>query len=221
MLTVIIKRNAEPTVIQMTQENIIKELGQINGSEMLLENTWLAGLKKVRTPFVCLVEADCVLSANYISSNVGLMKKTAGGDKGGGLTRLAMIASCLGVNNFANRIYSYRLERKEVPPINHWTIQPDRDKGSTKLYEAQVGFMPGAIIRFSSIKGIIDDIFWDHSNMVEVSTKLSFHLWNTDRIIRINPNTTYVSNEKYLEDPPIFDPEVPDRVATLFVNEGL
>lgn len=232
MLTVVIKRTEEPKVIQLTQENIMRELGAINGSEMLLEDTWAQGLRKVRTPFVCLVEADCTLSANYISSNFGLMHKTVLTKKGrgGGYTKLAMLASCLGVNSFANRIYNYSLQDYEEEWDNEDTIDfsvtyqqalPYRKKDSTTPYPVQIGFVPGAVIRMASIKDVIDTLPWDDDDLVELSTVVSFHLWNTGRRVNVNPNTTYVSTNNWLEEPKRFDPKVSDTVMNIFMHEGL
>lgn len=215
MLTVIIKRNAEPNVIQLTQENIMKELGQINGSEMLLEDNWNAGLRKVRTPFVSLMEADCILGPSYISSNLGLMRKTAGKGnyRGGGYTKLAMLSSCLGVRNFANRIYGYRTDGRE--------ILPDRVKVSSSPYHVQVGFLAGAILRYASIKelDLIDSLYWDEPNLVKLSTEVSFALWKTNRRIQINPTTTYVSEASKLELP--YPLRIPKKVTDIFIKEGI
>lgn len=222
MLTVIIKRNAEPTVIQMTQEAIVRELGAINNSEMLLEDSWTEGLRKVRTPYVCLVEADCTLSANYLQSNVGLMRKTTQSVKGGGYNKLALIGSCLGYKSYGNRIYNYRLEKTDIGNnVSNYQVRPLHKKPSTTLHAAQVAFIPGAIMRMQSLKGDIDKLPWDTKNLIEMSTAVSFHFWNTNRRLQVNPNTTYVSNEDYLENPPFFDVAVPDRVANIFKREGL
>lgn len=228
MLTVIIRRDAEPNVTQLTQQSILKELWGIDGSELLLEDTWSAGLKKVRTPYVCLVESDCTLSGSYLSSNLGLMRKdNHNGDKGtGGYLKRAMLASCVGYESFANRIYSYELDKlrdiytKEVVGKN-WHIAPNRKKLSAKPYHVQVAFVPGAVIRYSAIKDIIDDFNWDERNLVKLSTDLSFYLWNTNRRIQSNPNTTYVSNDSNVESPPLFDIKVPDKVANIFHQEGI
>lgn len=235
MITLVIRRTDEPKVIQMTQSDLVRQLGSINGAEIILEDTWGEGLKKVRTPYVSLVEPDCVFSAAYYSSNMGIMQKAhekvAYGIHqpmgGGGYQKLAMIASCLGVRNFASRIYSYELDKvREGGELNGvqmkgWHIVPDKTKRSNKLYHAQVGFVPGAVIRMSAIKDIIEDELWDGSDLVKLSTALSFYLWDTGRRIQVNPNTTYVSNDKDLEKPPLFETKVPDKVANIFHKEGI
>lgn len=223
MITIIIKRNDEPKVIQMTQEIIMRELGAINGAEMLLEDRWTDGLKKVRTPFVCLVEADCVLSSNYLSSNFGLMKKltTTENGKGGGYTKLAVLASCLGIKDYGNRVYNYNLEQVQDKNLTYYQPRPFRDKRSTTIYPVQIGFIPGAVMRMSSIKDSIDALPWDGKDLVEMSTAVCFHLWNTNRRVQVNPNTTYVSNVNYLEEPPLFNMDVPIKAINIFHGEGL
>lgn len=234
MITVIIRRSAEPTVIQMTQADLARQLSGINGAEVLLEDTWRQGLKKVRTPYFALVEPDCVFSANYFSSNVGLIAKahakvvgsTHQPMGGGGYQKLAMLSSCLGVHDFENRIYAYELGLVKEGELNSvrmkgWHIVPARRRLNMRLYHVQVGFVPGAIIRTSAIKDIIEDKFWDEPDMVQLSTALSFYLWDTRRRIQVNPNTTYVSADDKLEQPPLFKTKVPDKVANIFHKEGI
>lgn len=236
MISVIIRRTDEPKVIQMTQSDLVKQLGAINGAEIILTDTWTEGLKKVRTPYVSLVEPDCVFSANYYASNVGLMTKAlsnklggkgAGrGAGGGGYTKLAMIASCLGIRDFGNRIYNYELQKMRDIDVNGvagkgWHVTPRRDKLNMKLYHVQVGFVPGAVIRMSAIKDIIEDELWDGKDLVKLSAALSFYLWDTGRRLQLNPNTTYVSSDMSLEKPPLFETKVPDKVANIFNQEGI
>ena len=233
MLTVIIKRNEEPKVIQMTQSDIIKQLDSILGAEILLEDTWLAGLRKVRTPYVCLVEADCTLSASYLLNNYNLLVKTnlkgktgkgSGGDRGGGgYTKIAMLASCLGVKNFGNRIYNYKLTKVKDININgvtgkSWHVQPHREGLDIRMYMVQVGFVPGAVLRMSSIKDAINKLDWDESNLVKMSTDISFYLWGSGRRVALNPSTTYVTTQN-LEKTLLFDVKVPDMAANIFQKE--
>lgn len=232
MISVVIRRTEEPKVIQMTQSDLVKQLSSINGAEIILEDTWIEGLKKVRTPYVSLVEPDCVFSANYYASNVGLMRKAhekkayGGGGGGGGYQKLAMIASCLGVRDFGNRIYNYELDKVREGEVSGvqmkgWHILPVKRKLNMKLYHVQVGFVPGAIIRMSALKDIIEDDMWDGEDLVRLSTALSFYLWDTNRRVQLNPNTTYVSTDKNLENPPQFETKVPDKVANVFRQEGI
>lgn len=232
MLTLVIRRTDEPTVIQMTQSDLVKQIAQINGAEIILEDTWGEGLRKVRTPYVSLVEPDCVFSANYYSSNMGIMKKAhekvqghvGQPEGGGGYQRLAMLTSCVGARNFASRIFNYELDK--VLDINtvdvtgkSWHIVPVKNQLSLNAYHVQVGFVPGAVIRLSAIKDIIDDELWDGEDLVKLSTAVSFYMWDTNKHIQMNPSTTYVSNDINIERPPLFDVKVPDKVANFFRKE--
>lgn len=227
MLTVIIKRSEEPKVVQLTQENIMRELRSVIGAEMLLEDTWKDGLRKTRTPFAMLVEPECVLSANYVSSNLGLMRKNENvSGKGGGYTKLAMIASCLGIERFDNRIYSYRvgdviMSKPSKDGISTGTrmVSPITKKPSQGLYHAQIGFVPGAVMRYASIKDC--DVDWDMTDLVALSTKVSLHLWGTGRRIEVNPNTTYVSGAKFLNIDAPLAATVTNRAAAIFSREGI
>lgn len=215
MITVIVKRNAEPTVIQLTQENIMRELSSIPGSEMLLEESWGNGIKRVRTPFVCLVESDCVMSTAYLSSNFEQLQNgtQTEGKKGGGYTRLAMLSSCLGIRNFKNRIYNYNFRQPK------WDIYPVKAKHSTVLYPVQIGFVPGALIRMSAIKDAV--LPWDDPNLLAMSAAISLHLWSTNRRVEVNPNVTYVSDQAYLAQSIGSKYNVPDDIKTIFKKVGL
>lgn len=204
MLTVVIKRSDEPTVIQMTQENVMRELSSVHGSEMLLEDTWLQGIRRVRTPYFCLLEPDCTLSAAYVASNIGITKKLQrGSDAGGGYNKMAMLSSCIGFKRFDDRIYNYELSKvldhiTEDCELKITGLVPSREKRGSEPYLVQVGFVPGAIIRFSAVKDGIDKIYWDDNNPVRLSAEVSLHFWNSNRRILMNPNTTYVSLNKQI-----------------------
>lgn len=232
MLTVVIKKSDDLDASQMTQKTILKELWAIPESEMLLEDSWLQGLKKVRTPFVCLVEADCILSASYIASNFNLLRKsqsqalggkgTGRGMGGGGLMKLAVLSSCLGIKDFSNRIYNYRLAKVEDgPSMKGWHIQPQRESRDIHLYMVQVGFIPGAIMRMSSIKDSIETLDWDQPDLVKMSTEVCFHLWGTNRRVALNPSTTYVTDTIGLDNPPLFSVKISTVVANTFNKEYL
>lgn len=226
MVTVVIRRTEEPKVIQMTQADLARQLGDIDGAEIILSDTWSEGLAKVRTPYVTVVEPDCVFSGNYFSSNVNLFKKTMT-SKNGGFTKLAVIASCIGVRDFGNRIYHYnlsRIEREMAGPeknmkITEWGLKPIKEKPNKYLYQAQVAFIPGAVIRTAAIKDLVNDPVWEDRNLLKLSASICLKLWDTQRYIQVNPNTTYVSLVKELENPWVMDFKVPSRAATLFEHE--
>jgi len=202
----------------MTEEEVSRALQDINGSEILLVDKWSDGIAQVRTPFFCLLEDDCELSANYFSSNVSLFQKNKF------YRKLAMVSSCLGVKTFDNRIYSYCLKQYTSETVNGmstggWTVGPCKDKKSTTLYNVQVGFVPGAIIRSSAVRDIVDKSFWNMPNLIDMSAQVCFYFWGTGRRVLVNPNTTYVSTEGYLEKPTNHDYRVPISAKKIFIGE--
>lgn len=219
MLTVIIPNTDEPTVIRLTYDNLRRELSSIDGSELLIAKSWEAGLQQAKGEFVCIVEPDCLVSSGYFSSNLSLFLKNDH------FRKLAMIASCLGVDNWGNRIYNYKLDKvtsgNRKLSVSYWRIAPERKKKTHILYPAQVGFVPGAIFRRSALAEVAKEIGFKSKDLVELSTKISFHFWASNRRILVNPNTTYVSTDRSLENPPLFKPKVPNAAANLFKQEQL
>lgn len=217
MLSVIIPNNQEATVIHATLDNLHKELvGLPGGHEILLVDNWVYGVMQAKGNYICLVDADGLVSSSYFSSNMGLFKKQ------GFYRKLAMITSCVGVKNWGNRVYGYRLGRPEES-VSSWRVVPERQKRSNGLYPIQIGFIPGAIIR----RSVFDEQFMktlkrlQHDPPVILSTRLSFYLWDTGHRILVNPNTTYASTNGQLEQLPRFNPKVPDNAAATFAREDI
>lgn len=219
MVTVIVKRTDVPNVIQLTQELIMKELSQLNGSEMLLEDSWSDGLKKVRTPYVCLVEPDCTPSEGFIVSSLrkihpNIKGKLGRGAGGGGYTKLAMLTPSLGIKVFTNIIYGYELQVND----GQVKVVPSRLRKSTVPFHVQIGFVPGALLRYSSVKEVLDKFDWD-GNPVQLSTELSLHLWDTNRRIQLNPVVEYVSTSSGLDKIKPFPISVTPQVNVLFSRD--
>lgn len=198
MLSVILVRSEEPTVVQLTQENLQKELKALNGAELLVTDSWEEGIKKAKNNFICLVEPDCLVSSGYFASNVGLFLKN------NQFRKLSMISSAVGLNNWANRIYGYELQRKwggTDIKVGDMRIQPARNKKSTNLFSIQAGFVPGAIIRKSAADNILNHFKrLPMRDLVKLSTDVSFFLWGSGRRIQVNPNSTYISTRKDLDN---------------------
>src|SRR3990167_4272253 len=149
MVTVVIKNNNENNVIQLTWENLWKELKDIPAAELIVEDDWLDSLKKVKTPYVCFVESDCLVSPGYFSSQIDLFEK----DSKSGSRRLAMLSSAVAVNNWDNKFYGYELGGAYTQGVIPVT-QPK----SKQMYPVQIGYMPGAIIRVTMLKKIFKTI---------------------------------------------------------------
>lgn len=219
MLSIIILNNDEPTVVELTYDNLRRELLSVAGAatEIIISDSWLQGIAQAKGDYICMVEADCLVSSGYFSSNLGLFKRMAQ------YRKLAMMASCVGIDNWGNRVYCYRLEEEtkgtQENSVTYWRVAADRTKRANGLYNVQIGFMPGAIIRKTALREAVKHVDFTKLDTVQLSTQLSFYFWNTGRRVMMNPNTTYVSTDKTLENPPLFDPKVPANAANIFDQE--
>ena len=216
MLTVVIKDDGEENVVKLTYESLWKELKDIPGAELLTINHWLDYnlTSNSDNKYVCFVEADCLVNSGYFSSQLGLFKKNPK------FRKLAMLSSGIGVNNWANKFYGYTLG-------NHYSdgVIPVKDNKSKSLYPVQIGYVPGAIIRRSMLITAFKDLkpnnSWEN-DLVYLSTQLSLAFWRQGdgNPVYINPNTTYVTTEDYVNDIGKFDCEAGDLVD-MFRRESI
>lgn len=191
MITCVIKDDGEPRVIQLTYENLWRELKDVVGAELVVTEDWLSVVDKVKNNYICFVEADCLVSSGYFASQLGLFEKNRH------FRKLAALASATGVNNWANRVYGYSLG-------NNYSdgIVPNLDKKSSQIYPVQIGYMPGAIVRVAMLKKTLGGLKLDTKDLVQFSTELSLAFWKQGdgNRVHINPNTTYVTTENYVND---------------------
>lgn len=212
MISVIIKNNGEQKVIQLTYENLFKELKDVSNSELLVADDWLDPLPQIDNAYVCFVEADCLVNSGYFSSMIGLFKKNKY------FRKLAMLSSGVGVNNWSNKFYGYRLG-------NNYTdgVIPITDKKSTAVYPLQIGYVPGSIIRKTMLIAALNDLNINNTksiDLVQLSAKLSLQFWKQGdgNRVHINPNTTYVTTESYVNDIGMFGIDA-GNVLSLFKKE--
>lgn len=219
MLSIILPRWEEPTVVELTKENLQNELHVLPDSELIVADSWVQGIQKSTCDFVCLVEPDCLVSSGYFSSNLGLFKKNSQ------FRKLAMVSSAVGLNNWGNKIYGYHMEEvtygKEGDiQTTSWEIQPFREKRSSNLFPVQIGFLPGAIIRKSAMTAILKKFEkLDATDLVKLSTDISMYLWGTGRRVHVNPNSTYVSTDRNIQAPKIFKWKANSQAKALFAQE--
>lgn len=226
MLSVIILDNHEPNVIRLTYENLWRELKDIEGSELLVADDWFKPLGAVKNPYVCLVEPDCLVSSGYFASMIGLWKKELKYQR-----RVAIFGSATGVNQFGNRFYGFALNTRWSRPLElksgerlstaTWMAEPVRTKGSTAPYPVQIVYVPGALINTGMLRDLVLDGVVNQElarDLVKFSAKLCLHFWGTEGRIYINPNTTYVTTENYVNDLVETDAYTPDLIS-LFKRE--
>jgi hypothetical protein len=194
MITVIIKDSGEPRVVQLTYENIWKEIKDIPKSEIIVSEDWFAPLKDIKNTFVCLVEPDCLVNSGYFTSMLGLIEQNPR------FRKMSMLSSSVAVTHWVNRFYGYSLN-------NGYTdaVVPNREKKSRGLYPIQIGYVPGAIVRMAMLKKFIKDLNrnpgWQ-DDLVTFSTRLSLEFWQQGdgNPVFVNPNTTYVTTEDYVNN---------------------
>lgn len=210
MVSIIIKNDGEPKVIELTYDNLYREIKDIPGAEIIVADHWGDPLNRIKNNFVCFVEADCLVNSGYFTSQLGLFKKNTH------YRKLAMLASSVGVNNWANKFYGYSVG-------NDYTkgIVPVKDKKSKAPYPVQIAYIPGAIIRTNMLKEALSKLKLANGieqDLVYMSTVISLHLWlqGDGNRIYINPNTSYVSTEDYINGIlPIPDSSIEEQVKKL------
>ena len=212
MLTVVIPRTAEPTVVQLTHENLLRELASVHGSELLITDSWGEGIVKCRTEFICLVEPDCLVNSGYFSSMVSLFKKNPH------YRQLGIMGSSVAINDWAKRFYGYHLGDNFKDGVI-----PNQDKESTSPYAIGIVYIPGSVIRMSMFTRVLKDMDFGSyiDNLVKFSTNLSLSFWDHDGRIAINPNSTYVTTEEYVGEQAHFDPKPTVKVLSMFAQERL
>lgn len=213
MLTVIIQDSGEENVIKLTYQNLWRELKNITGAELLVGN-WIDELDNVKNNYVCFVEADCLVSSGYFSSQIGLFKKNPL------FRKLGILSSSTGVNNWANRFYGYKLG-------NNYSegVIPELTKKSTAVYPVQIGFIPGSIIRMTMLKQALQTLGIGNNqiDLIKFSTELSLAFWQQGdgNRVHLNPNTTYVTTEDYVNDIGSFIPTNNPNLTSMFKKESI
>jgi hypothetical protein len=226
MLSIILMNNGEPKVMELTMENISKELQSVPEAELLVASSIFSGLSLVTTDYVCFLEADCLVSSGYFSSMLGLFKKNPH------FRQLAMLSSATGVKYFHNRVYGFEVctdwskpttrgKANEIRTLNP-NIHPIKAKKSSSPYSVKIGFYPGAIIRTKALKEVLDKYKKKGTNdLLNFSTVLSFGFWESGRRVLCNPNATYVTTETSIDK---YAPQfmmVPTKAGIIFEKERI
>lgn len=212
MITVIIKHDGEDNVIKLTYENLWRELKDIDGAQIIVSPSWFSALDQVKNKFVCFMESDCLVSSGFFTSQLGLLQKNSQN------RRIAVMASSTSVEIWVNRFFGYDIASDYVEGF-----LPNKDKKSSVPYMVEVAYIPGALIRLATLKNLIKDkpkaSEWE-KDLVQLSVNLSLNFWSRGigngigTMVYINPNATYVTTEKYVNDITKFTPDV-DDVSTL------
>lgn len=218
MVSVIIKSCGEPSVTQFTFEHLYKELKDITGSELLIKDEW--NILDIKNRFVCFVESDCLVSEGYFRKQIEAFNLLS--------PRVVILTSSTAVKYWDNKIYGYALSAEYGS-----SVLPNRKQKTSRPYPVQIGYIPGAIMRTSSLKRLFLPQDTD-KDLVYYSSQISLHAWDRGITVDakhpdgqlgtqvyINPQSTYVTTEDYVNDMGKFDQAVEGQLMTLFTKESI
>jgi hypothetical protein len=219
MVSVIIRNNGEPSVIQYTFDKLYRELKDIAGSELLVKDDW--DISHIKNRFICFVEPDCLVDEGYFKKQLALFK-TLG-------PRVIMLSSGTAVKRWDNCIYGYNLDNNRVVP--------NRKPKSNRPYPVQIAYIPGTIIRTSSLKKLLKRLELPdgyENDLVYYSALMSLSSWENGLTfddkhpegqlgsqIYINSETSYATTEDYVNDLASYPVSLANKVVNLFVKESI
>lgn len=218
MLTCIIKNDGEDDVTQMTYESVWHELKDIPGAELVVSDDWFTYLPEVKNNYVCLLEADCLISEDYFKKQLKEFRTNPG-------RKLSMLTAHTCVKWWENGFYGYSIDYKFAN-----FVVPNSKKKSSAAYPIEVGFMPGAIIRVSMLRDVLAGIE-STNDLVLLSTQLSLAFWRqgadgpakkiqNGNPVYVNPSVDYVTTEGYVNDIGKFEVDMVD-LQDKFVKESI
>lgn len=219
MVSVIVRDNGERRVIDYTFEHLYSELKDIFGSELLIRSSW--DVSDIKNRFVCFVEPDCLVSEGYFQKQLEIFTKLS--------PRVIMLSSTTAVKYWNNRIYGYYLDDTKVIPNRH-------PKGN-QPYPIQVAYVPGTLIRTSSLKKLLKSLKLPESapeDLIYYSSMISLKGWSNGvsfdekhpdgqlgSQINLNPNVTYATTEEYVNDLSDFAEPLNENLVGLFEKESI
>lgn len=219
MVSVIVLDNGEPSVIQYTFEKLYTELKDISGSELLIKKEW--EITHVKNRYVCFVEADCLVSEGYFKKQLEMFKTLS--------PRVTMLSSVTAVRRWDNCIYGYFIDDAR--------IIPNRKSKSKRSYPVQIAYIPGTIIRTSSLNKLLKQITIPKgylNDLVYYSSLVSLNSWEKGLIfddkhpegqlgsqLYLNPEVTYATTEDYANDLADFPELLNEKVTRLFEKESI
>lgn len=219
MVSVIILDKGEQSVVQYTFEKLYTELKDIPGSELLIKKDW--DISHIKNRFVCFVEPDCLITEGYFKKQLELFQTLS--------PRVIILSSATAVVRWENCIYGYFIENIRFIPI--------RKPKANRPYPVQIAYIPGAIIRTSSLKKLLKQISLPkgyHNDLVYYSSLISLSSWEKGLTfddkhpegqlgsqIYINPEVTYVTTEDYVNDLAELPELLNVKVTRLFEKESI
>ena len=163
----------------LTQEWVELEL---SGTEHeVIIDSWDSGAKKVKKEFVCFLENDCVFTKNYFLNMLDIF------DDKPRFRKLAMVSPVLAVNDWDCLVYGFKLEPDRVMPRAY--------PSSRSSHLVQIAYLPGSIIRTSSLGSLSPK---GKDTMLD-SINFSLYLWNHGQRLILQNSSTYCSTQDDLD----------------------
>lgn len=219
MVTVIIADNGEKNVVALTHELVDRELSLLPKTRLIVTDNVAEAVRKADTPFVCLLEADCLLSPKYFNFMIGHLKKHVS-------RNITVDSAITSVSRWNNKFYGYTISAVEMGGQDVQVVKPQREFKSFSPYAVQVAYIPGAFIRRTDLLKALDDgVELDTGDWVRLSVNLSLYFWRhkkgkTECLVYLNPKTNYVTTEEYVGMMTNYDPQASD-VKKVFERQSI
>lgn len=181
MIDIIITTNeALPrTVLQIA-------LKGLKGIHIIEASTFQSGLKQATHEYVCLINNGLVDSQHFKQNLTVFLDQPK-------FKKLAMVSTAIADSTLAHRYYGYSLQAEGLTPVEK--------PSSSKPYALQIGYLPGAILRRSSVEHVAQYLT---GSLMQDSYQISIDFWLTGKRCYINPNITYIDLSNDFEEPIAF-----------------
>lgn len=171
MIDIVLRKDIPKPYLIMAQ----LALHDLDGGNVIFTNTMKEALKESKSEFICFI-------GNGVMNHLAESLKYFADHKN--FIKLAMLSPVVSDITTKHKIYGYTVKDKGVTPV--------LKRNSTEPYPVQVGSLAGAIIRRNVLDAVADNFT---GNMIFDSYALSIHLWLTNRMVYINPNSLYVAED--------------------------
>lgn len=152
----------------------------------LIHDSWANGVAIAEGKFICFLEEGSDFRGGFFIR--GLLDMLANPN----FRKLAMVSPA--VEDFAGRGVLYQLD---LAGSRAWD-----EMRSINPYPVQVGYLPGAIIRSSSLKEMdFKSILKNETQPADVSAEVCIALWESGQMVHVDPRMTYMTDITLFADP--------------------
>lgn len=166
----------------------------------IIRNVWSRGLKKATGSFVCLLETNSAIEPGALRANLSVFTENPY------YRKLAMVSPAVDFVDAPERL------------IFSWNdgLKGYHASQLKSMRDCRIGYVPGAIIRRSSLLGSS----FDHILNPRTFTRdVCFNFWSRGLRVSVNPETTYAAPEKtsYKNYKDTYEPD--EKVIQLWDHE--